>query len=298
MILAPPLDGPHFSLDTALSGRVEVYGAKREQGTPLLLVHSVNAAANAHEMRPFYEAYAKERPTYAFDLPGFGLSERSDRIYSVRLMTDAIHAVVAEIRRRHPGQRIDAIALSLGTEFLARAVAEEPEPYRSLMLVSPTGFNGEKERRGPEGATMAIPGVHAALHVGLWSRGLFALLTRPASIRFFLRKAFGRSEIDEQLFAYDVEAVKPAGARFAPLYFLSGALFSADIDRVYDALRLPVLMIHGRRGDFVDYRRAGAMRTKPNWTIRTLPTGALPQFERMDEIKDIYAGFLSSFGTT
>ena len=55
--------------------------------TPLLLVHTVNAAAGAHEVRPLYEHYRQLRPTYAIDLPGYGFSERSDRDYTPRLKT-------------------------------------------------------------------------------------------------------------------------------------------------------------------------------------------------------------------
>ncbi len=62
---------------------------------PLLLVHSVNAVASAYEVKPLYEHYAGQRPVYAVDLPGFGFSERSDRAYGPRLMTDAIHAMLA-----------------------------------------------------------------------------------------------------------------------------------------------------------------------------------------------------------
>lgn len=57
---------------------------------PLLLIHSVNAAASAFEVKPLFDYYRSRRPVYAIDLPGFGLSDRSDRCYSVRTMTDAV----------------------------------------------------------------------------------------------------------------------------------------------------------------------------------------------------------------
>jgi pimeloyl-ACP methyl ester carboxylesterase len=49
---------------------------------PLLLIHSVNAAASAYEVRPLFDHYRGRRPVYALDLPGFGQSDRSDRLYS------------------------------------------------------------------------------------------------------------------------------------------------------------------------------------------------------------------------
>ena len=64
-------------------------------------------------MRPLYERYSKSRAVYALELPGFGFSDRSDRAYTPRLMTDAVLAMVAEIRQRHGGRPIDVLALSL-----------------------------------------------------------------------------------------------------------------------------------------------------------------------------------------
>ena len=48
-------------------------------GAPLLLVHSINAAGSAAEVRPLYERYRARRTVFAIDLPGYGHSLRSDR---------------------------------------------------------------------------------------------------------------------------------------------------------------------------------------------------------------------------
>lgn len=62
---------------------------------PLLLIHSVNAAASAFEVKPLFYYYRGRRPMYALDLPCFGQSDRSDRFY--RTMTDASLLVLSEI---------------------------------------------------------------------------------------------------------------------------------------------------------------------------------------------------------
>ena len=117
-------------------------------------MHSVNAAASAAEVRPLFEHYARAaRTVFALDLPGYGFSDRSDRAYTPRLMTDALHAALAQIDAALRPAPVDALAVSLGCEFLARAAAEAPARFRSLALVSPTGFNGNARRRGPPGST-------------------------------------------------------------------------------------------------------------------------------------------------
>jgi hypothetical protein len=54
-------------------------------------------------------------------LPGFGFSDRSDRPYTVRLMTDALQLALTAIQAESDGVAADVLALSLSCEFAARA---------------------------------------------------------------------------------------------------------------------------------------------------------------------------------
>jgi hypothetical protein len=272
------------------AGTLSVYVAGR--GAPLLLLHSVNAAASAAEVRPLHEHYRATRTVFSVDLPGYGFSERSDRAYTPRLMTDALHATVARIRARSGGAPVDALACSLSCEFLARAAVEAPAGFRSVALVSPTGFRGGRELRAPPGSTRAMPWLHRTLRGPGWGRALFRGLTRPAVIRYFLGRTWGSSAIDETLWRYDVLTTRVPGAEHAPLHFLSGGLFSADVQNVYEKLALPVWMSHGVRGDFTDYRGKALVADRPNWSFTVFPTGALPYFEVTMDFIAAYDAFL------
>jgi len=263
---------------------------------PLLLVHSINAAGSAYEVKPIYDHYRRSRPVYAIDLPGFGLSERSRRPYAPRLMTDALHALVAEIRRAHGGMAVDAMALSLSCEFLARAAAESPEAFRSLGLVSPTGFNRRELRTGPAGSDRGLPGLYAVMGGPGIGRWLFCQLTRRSVIAYFLRRTWGSRAIDAGLLDYDYAITRPAGAEHAPLRFLTGFLFSGDSGTVYRALRTPVWVVHGVRGDFVNYQGLEAFRDDPRWKIEVLPSGALPHFEMLPEFIRAYGTWMVDLG--
>ena len=296
--LWPALTGSRSSFDSA-AGRVSYYhtpaAADATPGLPpLVLIHSVNAAASAAEMRPLYEHYAGKRDVYALDLPGFGFSERSDRLYSPRLMTDAVHALVTLVRQRHSGAAVDALALSLGCEFLARAAQEQPADYHTLCLVSPTGMRGTKPRVGAASTVIGSPRIHRAIvwrGLGAW---LFDQLTRPAVIAYFLRRTWGSRNIDPVLLEYDCASARQPGAEHAPLRFLSAMLFSADAVTVYDSLKMPVCMMHGVRGDFTDYRQAQRYAQAPNWSITVMQTGALPYFEEPRAFLDLHERFLAS----
>jgi pimeloyl-ACP methyl ester carboxylesterase len=295
--LPPAVSGERRDLQSS-AGRLSFYtsGPTSSTHAPLLLIHSVNAAASAYEIRPLYEHYRTDRTVYALELPGFGFSDRSEREYTPRLMTDAIDAMVKEIARLHGPVPVDALALSLSCEFLARAASEQPGTFRSLALVSPTGFSGAAPRNGPPGSTRGMPLLRGFLTLPLWSRAVFALLTSRRSVRFFLEKTWGSKAIDEGMLEYDWLTARQPGAHHAPYCFVSGFLFSNDISRVYQSLAVPVFMVHGLRGDFVDYQQKQAFEAKPNWTIRVSPTGALPHFEMLEAFTRDYDKFLAEAG--
>lgn len=282
LALPAAASGERFEFASA-AGRLSAYVAGG--GPPLLLIHSINASASAAEMRPLHEHYRATRTVFSVDLPGYGFSDRSDRDYTPRLMTDAVHAVTQRIRERCGPAPFDALALSLSCEYLARAAAEAPDRYRSVALVSPTGFRGLRPWRGVPGSTRGQPWLYNALRGpgGRWGGAVFRALTKPGVIRYFLQRTWGSKQIDEVLWAYDVQTTQAPGAQHAPLHFLSANLFSADIHTVYERLAMPVWMSHGVRGDFTDYRGKVIVETRPNWRFSVFPTGALPYFEVPEE---------------
>ena len=299
--IPPPLPSPlaaeRFDLDVH-GVRIACYRAGPDAEAddravvPLLLVHSVNAAASAFEIKPLFDHYRCERTVYALDLPGYGLSDRSDRFYSLRLMTDAVAAVVDAIGLRHAGVPVDAIAVSLASEYLARAAVERPERHRSVGLVSATGLD-RRIRRGPPGATRGKPGLMSTLGRAPGSAGLLRLLTKPGVIRYFLEKTWGSKGIDEGLLAYDIVTTRQPGAQYAPFHFLSAFLFCADVTRLYESLGMPTLLVHGTRGDFVDYRGADRLVRDHGWRRHVMQAGALPYFEDLSDFTAAYARFLA-----
>lgn len=301
----PPhaLPGERFRFEDRVAGMLGYYRAGPKPGSsatrdgfvpcPILLVHSINASASAHEVRPLFEACAARRATYALDLPGYGHSDRSERTYDQRLMIDGLHAMVDRIRAENGNRPVDAIAVSISCEFLAKAARERPSEIRSLALVSPTGFARNAATRGPPEADCRKPAILRVLQVDWIGRPLYRLLSSPASIRFFLRKTWGRKQIDEEFFRMSCRMARFPGARHAPFHFLSGYLFGADMPTVYASLKQPVWMSHGVRGDFTDFRKVQALADRPNWRISVFDSGALPYFEDPDRFVAVYDDVLS-----
>ena len=261
------------------AGRLGYYVAG--SGRPLLLVHSINAAASAYEMRPLFECERLQRRVYAVDLPGFGRSDHSARTYDVELYTRAVEAMLDEIRRDHGDVPIDGIALSLSCEFLARAVLRTPQHWRALGLINPTGFDARAAAAaGPPGTTREIAPLAALQRRPTLGRALYRLLTTRVSINYFMRRTWGTADVDRGLVDYAWHCARLPGAHRAPLTFLSGRLFSRDIASVYQALVLPVWVPHGTRGDFSDYSGNGWALARANWHFEAFESGAMPHFER------------------
>ena len=259
----------------------------------MLLLHSINAAGSAREIKPIFDAMRSTHTVYAPDLPGFGHSERSERDYDIGLYVSSVVDMLDVIAASHGAEAVDGLALSLASEYLARAARDHPGRFRSLALVTPTGLNRSSSTLvGNEGETREMAALSAFLGIPGLRRGLFGLLTRPGVIRYFLKRTYGSDNFDKGLAAYDDLTTHQPGAEHAPLAFLSGRLFSKDIRRVYESLQQPVWVPHGTRGDFRDFSGADWTRERDNWHLQPFDSGALPHYEATDAFVASYRQFL------
>jgi pimeloyl-ACP methyl ester carboxylesterase len=272
------------------AGRLNYYVDRQASGRPLVLLHSINAAASAYEMGPLFAHYRNQRPVFALDWPGFGFSDRSERIYSAQLYEDAL----VEFLTNQVGEGADVVALSLGAEFAARAAMNHPEWFHSLVLLSPTGFNPDaRASRSQMAQTSGLSNaLHPLLSAGLWGRALFDLIASHSSISFFLKKSF-IGAVPPGFVEYAYASAHQPGAQHAPLYFVSGKLFTSQVrSLVYEKIKTPTLVIHDRDA----YSRFGALQDlllkNPAWqAVRLVPSAGMPHFERTADTVEVLDSF-------
>jgi pimeloyl-ACP methyl ester carboxylesterase len=284
--LPPAIDAERKHFLSRQAGLLNYYAdTEAQEGRPLVLIHSINAAASSYEMRPLFNYYRGSRPVYALDLPGFGFSERSDRPYSPQLYAQAIlDFLVTQVR-----QPADVVALSLSSEFAAMAALEKPDSFNTLTMISPTGFTDKSNQSGSSDFFYSL------FSFPLWSQAFYDLLATPQSIRYYLQKSFVGS-VYPALADYSYATSHQPGARYAPLYFVSGKLFTPDIrEQVYDALRIPVSVIYDRDA-FVSFDSLEPfVQAHANWYSRRIsPTLGLPQFEHLTETAQVLEDFWGS----
>lgn len=134
-------------------GRVSYYADTAVAGTPLVLIHSINAAASAIEMKPLFGHYRHQRPVYALDMPGYGFSDRADRTYTPEFFAQTILAFLTQV----VGEPADVVALSLSSEFVARTAVAAPAQFRSLTLISPAALPPATAAASPNRPAAAAP---------------------------------------------------------------------------------------------------------------------------------------------
>lgn len=272
--LPEALDAPRRQFVLPEAGQISYYASTQsEGGRPLVLVHSINAAASAFEMKPIFDHYQGKRPVYALDLPGFGFAERSNRRYTPTLYTGAITGFLRDV----VGEPADVVALSLGSEFAAMSALLQPERVASLVLLSPTGFNPVE---------IDVPGdaLYSFFTFPLWSQPVYDLLVTRASIKLFLGRNFA-GELPAALVDYAYATSHQPGARYAPLYFVSGQLFTTGVrDSIYAKLDdMPVLVLYDRDPNVRFDALPEFLRDHTNWQAeRVAPSLGLPHWDVPD----------------
>jgi pimeloyl-ACP methyl ester carboxylesterase len=263
-------------------GWLNAYVDRSAAGRPLVLIHSVNAAASAFEMGPLFRHYRSQRPVYALDLPGYGQSNRLQRDYTPQLFANAI----AEFIEAQVGEPADVVGLSLGCEFVARAALARPELFHSLALISPSGLGSASSGRASQQTeARGIAGsLHRAFSFPLWGRALFDLIATRRSIEFFLGKSF-EGPVTPGFVDYGYATAHQPGAEHVPLRFIAGMLFTPDAaTTLYEPLDVPTLVLYDQ-DYFVGFDALPqVLAANPHWqTVRIAPTRGLPHFEKLAE---------------
>ena len=262
------------------SGPINIYQDRGGSGRPLVLIHSINAAASSYEMRPLFQHFRGSRPVYSIDLPGFGFSARPNIEYTPDIYVNAILTVLAGIG----GDAADVVALSLGSEFAAEAARRRPDLFNTLTLISPSGLGVDNSSSQAASGIGFDKVAYPLLSFRLWSRPFYDLLTTRRVIEWYLQRNFV-GQIPDGMVNYSVSTSHQPGAEHAPLYFVAGKLFTKNaFERIYRHVKTPTLVIYDQ-DPYVRFDRLPELTATNNaWqATRISPTLGLPQWEKTEE---------------
>ncbi len=264
--------------------RLALYHAGR--GRPVLLVHSINAAASVFEMRAPFKGLQDTFSVYAFDLLGYGNSDRPARSYSAEDYIAQIGAVV-----EHIGAPTALVASSLGAAYAIVAADRWPERISALALVCPTGLQQLGDPAGPAGWA-----AYRVLH-GPIGRGLYESLTSRASTSFFLRSQAYHDPAcitPETIDGFYLTCRRP-GAYYAPICFLTG-LLNCSVRESFPRLRQPIVIIWGKQATTTPLHQADAfLAANRNARLEVIDRASLlVQDERPEQFNAVVRAFLTS----
>jgi len=134
---APEIAAPR-RLFAASVGPTSYYEDSCASGLPVVLLHDVDPAGSASDVRVLFDGVRAGRPVLAIDLPGHGFSRRTTRCHRDDYVR-WIGEVLTDVARRF-GAVPDVVAVGTTGELAARALAGAPRLARSLAIVAPTGF--------------------------------------------------------------------------------------------------------------------------------------------------------------
>ena len=273
--LEKAIDSNGASITGAGDYEVYWYYDIEAEGRPLLFVHSINAAPSAIDLKPLFQHFRSYRSVYAPDLPGFGRSTRHVGMMTASEFAKNISSIIDQIS---PSEPPDVIALSLGCEFVARAVVECGANVRSLTFISPTGFS----RRQPP-PLQAQKRLRRLFDFAGFGRGAFKLLRLERSIRYFYGMNFSGS-VPSELVAYALKTTRQPAAHEMPLQFLSMSLFTSNaVGSLYEKLDVPVLVLFDEDPN-VTFELFEQFEDSPIWQFKRIaPSLGMPQWEHPEK---------------
>lgn len=120
---------------TEVQGRAMYARVRRgpgTRGTPIVLVHGVGVSSRY--WLPTAAALPADRPVYAPDLPGFGLSDKPRAVLDIRQLAAALLAWMDATGL----ERAIVVANSLGCQVATALAIAAPERVEKLVLIGPT----------------------------------------------------------------------------------------------------------------------------------------------------------------
>ena len=117
------------------AGDAKVRAVVAGSGEPtLVLIHGFGD--HLMTWRAIFDRLAEHHRVLAFDLPGFGVSEKPEARYTLEEMTARVRKLLAGIR----GPLV-LVGHSMGGEIALNAALEEPDRIEALVLIAPAGFD-------------------------------------------------------------------------------------------------------------------------------------------------------------
>jgi pimeloyl-ACP methyl ester carboxylesterase len=250
--------------------RVRTVVAGRGEPT-LVLIHGFGD--HLMTWRAVLDRLAGRHKVVAFDLPGFGVSEKPAGQYTLDAMTDRVRAFLGRLQ----GPLI-LVGHSMGGEIALNVALSAPDRIEALVLIAPAGFDV-----GLAGMADSMTARRARL-IAIWEAARSSIL--PLHDPDWLGEPKSRRDYDPS---------------FDPAYRASTSAVLEQFDfegvrRRATGYRRPVLLIWGSADPVIPVRVADSVRAALPCTRLEVLDRAFhrPQVERPDTVANLILAFVAA----
>jgi pimeloyl-ACP methyl ester carboxylesterase len=237
--------------ESALGGKAHFFGWKHGRvfyktagpetaGPPLVFIHGVGAGASSFMWRKNFDDLANDFHVYAFDLLGFGFSDKPPTVaYSADLYVELITDFIREVA----GYPANVVASSLAAAYAIRVADEHPELINAMVLNGPTGSESLNRRPGMAGAAF-----YGLLQSPVLGTSFYNVMASERSIRDYARDNlfYDHRRVTDRLVANLYATSHQPGAQHAIAAFLSGYL-NTDTRSPFSRLTQPTVLVWGKQ---------------------------------------------------
>lgn len=260
--------------------------ADTEDLPPLLFLHNFGGGASAYEWSKVYPAFASNYRILAPDLIGWGESAHPVRDYKIRDYLSTIAEFIIQTCR----QPVTVVASSLTAAFAIRLAIVQPNLFKALFLVSPSGFDDFGQ-----GAGRRLP--LSVINAPLLDNFIYMLgAENEIAVRNFLQSfLFAKSQrVSQEMVEAYLTSAQQANAKFAALAFLRGDLYF-DLSLYIQQLTVPTVIFWGEKAQFTNIKLGQRLANLNPRAIRDFyaiaDAGILPHLE----IPEVFIGLLQRY---
>jgi len=237
--------------DSALGGDARLFAWKYGQifykeagldngGLPIVFIHGVGAGVSSFMWRKNFDELAKDFRVFAFDLLGFGFSDKPPAApYSADLYVELITDFIREVA----GGRANVVASSLGASYAVRVADEHPELINAMILNAPAGYDTLNTRPGMAGAAF-----YGLLQSPVLGTSFYNVMASERSIRDYACRTlfYDYRRVTDRLVAHLYATSHQPGAQYAIAAFLSGYL-NYDMRAAFSRVDQPMVLVWGKQ---------------------------------------------------
>lgn len=257
--------------------------------TPLVFLHSLGGGSSAYEWSKVYPSFATTHRVIAPDLIGWGDSAHPKINYDPQDYLNVIQTLLEKVAITPAW----IVASSLTAGLTIRLAIAQPQLFRGLFLVSPSGYRdfSEDYRQEASSQLVNLPGLDRLIYaVGA---------ANEWAVRNFLQQFLfaDSSRLTEEIVsAYLASALKP-DAEYAALASLRGDL-CFDLSNYIDQLQTPTIFVWGSQSRFSPPQRGKRLADLNPSAIAAFHTisrtGVLPHLENPPIVTGLLSYYLQS----